>query len=408
MIFKIGIFLIALESALHLSLQEKHSSPIRESWACPYGHGMRVVRDDEARELTKQNEKNELFLNSSELLIHAKNLPQRLQRLALLPWFECWLQQLRTEKKSEHTIRAYIVAAKTFTTTSLPNEEVGTWDIVKEISVSDLFTRCEPNNGRIDSWLNTIGDLRPATINARIAAVTHLLKWLSYSIPEWIQRPTRSRSLPRTLGKTDLQKVRLAATRSEDPIAFPIITMMLDTGLRCSEICNLDLDDVDLDDLSALVIGGKGEKDRTVLFTNATLNALEAWRPIRNTRLKSCVRKEDERSLFFSSRSRRLNPRSVQKLLDRIADASDIPRTRLSPHVLRHSFATGLLERGADLVTIQRLLGHANISTTRVYLEIGDQTLREIYHRAQSLPIIDEADKDFSIENKIENSPIVK
>ena len=94
MIFKIGIFLIALESALHLSLQEKHSSPIRESWACPYGHGMRVVRDDEARELTKQNEKNELFLNSSELLIHAKNLPQRLQRLALLPWFECWLQQL--------------------------------------------------------------------------------------------------------------------------------------------------------------------------------------------------------------------------------------------------------------------------------------------------------------------------
>ena len=83
--------------------------------------------------MTKQNEKigdswvdknlrNEPILNSSELLIHTKNLPQRLQRLALLPWFECWLQQLRTEKKSEHTIRAYVVAAKTFTMTSLPNE----------------------------------------------------------------------------------------------------------------------------------------------------------------------------------------------------------------------------------------------------------------------------------------------
>ena len=381
---------------------------------------MHVVRDVEARELTKQNEKigdswvdknlrNEPILNSSELLIHTKNLPQRLQRLALLPWFECWLQQLRTEKKSEHTIRAYVVAAKTFAMTSLPNEEPGTWDIVQELRVSDLFTRCEPNNGRIDSWLNTIGNLRPATINARIAAITHLLKWLGYTIPEWIQRPTRSRSLPRTLGKRDLQKVRLAATRSEDPIAFPIITMMLDTGLRCSEICNLDLDDVDLDDLSALVIGGKGEKDRTVLFTNATLNALEAWRPIRNARLKSCVRKEDERSLFFSSRSRRLNPRSVQKLLDRIADASDIPRTRLSPHVLRHSFATGLLERGADLVTIQRLLGHANISTTRVYLEIGDQTLREIYHRAQSTPSLaeSESENESIIENRTEKSPII-
>ena len=372
---------------------------------------MRVVRDDEARELTEQNEekttskvvvdsKDKLDLNSAELLIHTKNLPQRLQRLALLPWFECWSQQLKTEKKSEHTIRSYAVAAKTFTITPLPNEKISSWNEIKEIQVSELFRRINPDNGRIDSWLNTIGDLRPATINARIAAITHLLKWMGYAIPEWIQRPARSRTLPRTLGKNDLQKVRLAAIRSEDPIAFPIITMMLDTGLRCSEICNLDLDDVDLEDLSALVIGGKGEKDRTVLFTNATSDALDAWRPIRNARLKNCTREKDLRSLFFSSRSRRLNPRSVQKLLDRIADASDIPRTRLSPHVLRHSFATGLLERGADLVTIQRLLGHANISTTRVYLEIGDQTLREIYHRAQSSPSIAELESEYSANNE--------
>jgi len=382
---------------------------------------MRVVRDDEARELTEQNEEKtiskvvansneELNLNGAELLIHTKNLPQRLQRLALLPWFECWSQQLKTEKKSEHTIRSYVVAAKTFTTTPLPNEEIMSWNEIKEIQVSELFNRSNPNNGRIDSWLNTIGDLRPATINARIAAITHLLKWMGYTIPEWIQRPARSRSLPRTLGKNDLQKVRLAAIRSEDPIAFPVITMMLDTGLRCSEICNLDLDDVDLEDLSALVIGGKGEKDRTVLFTNATLDALDAWRPIRNARLKNCTREKDQRSLFFSSRSRRLNPRSVQKLLDRIADASDIPRTRLSPHVLRHSFATGLLERGADLVTIQRLLGHANISTTRVYLEIGDQTLREIYHRAQSSISIAELESENSetTEEITESAPTIK
>ena len=382
---------------------------------------MRVVRDEEARELTKQNEEkiisrivedsdNGSNLKGAELLIHTKKLPQRLQRLAFLPWYECWIQQLKTEKKSEHTIRSYIVAAKTFTTTPLPNDEILSWNEVKEIQVSELFNRSDPNNGRVDSWLNTIGDLRPATINARIAAITHLLKWMGYSIPEWIQRPARSRSLPRTLGKNDLQKVRLAAIRSEDPIAFPIITMMLDTGLRCSEICNLDLDDVDLEDLSALVIGGKGEKDRTVLFTNATLDALDAWRPIRNARLKNCIREEDRRSLFFSSRSRRLNPRSVQKLLDRIADASDIPRTRLSPHVLRHSFATGLLERGADLVTIQRLLGHANISTTRVYLEIGDQTLREIYHRAQSSPSIAEIESENSeiSEEIAESFPSIK
>jgi site-specific recombinase XerD len=94
---------------------------------------------------------------------------------------------------------------------------------------------------------------------------------------------------------------------------------------------------------------------------------------------------DDERGALFLSRvGRRITPRGVQKIMDALADASDIPRTRLSPHTLRHNFATGLLERGVDLVSIQRLLGHSNIQTTRVYLEINDQTLREIYHRAQA------------------------
>ncbi len=312
------------------------------------------------------------------------SLPSRLQSLSELPWFDCWMQRLRTEKKSVHTIRAYTVTARTLSTTSLPGESPLDWEQVKNISVRDFHSRVDPNRGRMDAWLNSIGELKPATVNARIAASSHLLQWVGHTVPDWIQRPNRSRSLPRTLGRNELGRVRTAATRSEDPLAQPVVTILLDTGLRVSELCSLDIDDVDAEDMSALVIGGKGEKDRTVLFTQATVNAIEAWTPIRNSRIQMCDREDELRSLLLSSRGRRMNPRSVQKLVDRLADAADIPRSRLSPHTLRHTFATGLLERGADLVTIQRLLGHASIATTRVYLEIGDQTLREIYHRAQS------------------------
>ena len=214
----------------------------------------------------------------------ANALPTRLMRLATLPWFECWAGQLRTEKKSKHTIRAYTVAARDFSTTILPGEDELSWEQAQIIPVRVYHERSDPSTGRVDAWLNSLGELRPATINARIAAVSHLLKWLGYTVPEWVQRPARRRPLPRPLGRSEVLKVRSAALRMEDPLAHPIVTTMLETGLRISELCNLDIDDVDHEDLSALVIGGKGEKDRTVLFTKKTTEAIEAWNPIRAMR----------------------------------------------------------------------------------------------------------------------------
>lgn len=333
-------------------------------------------------------------------------LPTRLMRLAALPWFECWTGQLRAEKKSTHTIRAYTVAARGFSMTALPDEDEIDWTEAQTIPVRIFHERADPSFGRIDAWIHGLGEMKPATINARIAAVSHLLKWLGHAIPEWVQRPARRRPLPRPLGRSEVLKVRTAALRMEDPLAHPIVTTMLDTGLRVSELCNLDLDDVDHEDLSALVIGGKGEKDRTVLFTKATTEAIEAWNPIRSLRAKQIADDDSERALFLSSRGRRINPRSIQKLIDRLADEADIPRSRLSPHTLRHTFATGLLERGADLVTIQRLLGHASIATTRVYLEISDQTLREIYHRVQRLPELEAFEVDSAVEGELESEYI--
>ena len=123
-------------------------------------------------------------------------LPARLVRIQHLACLPLWETQLRTEKKSNHTIRSYLSTARRFSATILPGEE----DIdIEEISISEMHNRCNPNNGRLDLFIQAIANLRPATINARIAALSHLFRYIGHRIPDWVHRPAASRPLPRTL-----------------------------------------------------------------------------------------------------------------------------------------------------------------------------------------------------------------
>ena len=305
------------------------------------------------------------------------DLPPRLQHLARLPWLECYLQQLRTEGKSENTRKTYLTSIRPLLDTTLPGEIAP--DDVDALCVAEVAERVEPLNGRVDRWVHSLSDLKPSSFNTKLAAARHLLNWLGHRWPEHLVRARTGRRLPRTLTRRELSDVLEAARWHEDPLARVVVTMMLDTGLRVSEICDLDLDAVDVDDQSAMVRSGKGDKDRLVLFTERTLHELELWLEQRALRTE-----ETSGPVLVNQKGARLTPRGVQRLMEGLSVAAGLPRGRLTPHVLRHNFATGLLERGADLVSIQRLLGHASIATTRVYLEIGDQTLREVYHRAQA------------------------
>lgn len=329
-------------------------------------------------------------------------LPPRLVHMADLPWVTSYRQALRSENKSENTQKSYASGLRALVETTLPGEMVLDEAAYQAMSIEELAERMEPLNGRLDRWTHSLSELRPTTYNARLAAARHLLKWLGHRWPDHLVRARTGRRLPRTLTRREMSMVLEASSVSEDPVASIVVTMMLDTGLRVSEVCNLDINDIDLEDGSARVFGGKGDKDRLVLFTRRTLERIHAWIPVREARLKG-----DDFAFLLNSAGRRLQPRGVQRLMDNLAGEASLPKGKLTPHVLRHNFATGLLERGADLVTIQRLLGHSSIATTRVYLEISDQTLREVYHRAQATreTIEAAAEATESVQAVEENTP---
>ena len=311
-------------------------------------------------------------------------LPPRLIQRGHLPWLGSYTTQLQTEGKSVNTQKSYMIGLRHLIETPLPGEDIITEFERDSMSIEELLERLEPFNGRLDLWVQSMVDRAPSTVKARLAAANHLINWLGQKWPEHLVRPKSGKKLPRTLTGRELSLVKEAAACSEDPLANLVVTMILDTGLRVSEICDLKISQIDLDDHSAMVIDGKGGKDRMVLFTQSTVASILAWLPLRETRNPM------DEHLLVTKAGTALQSRSVQRLMDKLADEAEIPRGRLTPHVLRHNFATGLLERGADLVSIQRLLGHASIATTRVYLEISDQTLREIYKRAQSIDLEDE------------------
>ncbi len=187
----------------------------------------------------------------------------------------------------------------------------------------------------------------------------------------------RPQSLPKALtldevmALLDTPDVATPAGRRDQAI----LEFLYATGARVSEAVGLDLEDVDLESGTAIVTG-KGNKQRLVPLGGFAIRSIEAYLP---DRLGFRVSGRDPGALFLNARGGRLTRQGLWGIVRKAASRADIPTDRVSPHVLRHSAATHMVERGADLRSVQQLLGHATITTTQVYTRVTPQHLLEVY-----------------------------
>jgi len=200
-----------------------------------------------------------------------------------------------------------------------------------------------------------------------------------------VHAPRLPARLPRMLSIEEATAVVESPTASDPPPRGGTVSLVRDrallellygSGLRVGELAGLSLDDLDLPSRTVRVLG-KGRKERIVPFGGPAHEAMTAWlraaAPLRE--------KGDPDAVFLNLRGGRLTDRAVRQILDRWVGRARIGR-QISPHALRHSFATHLLDRGADIRSIQELLGHASLSTTQRYTRVGIEQLQKVHREA--------------------------
>ncbi len=229
--------------------------------------------------------------------------------------------------------------------------------------------------------------LAKSTIGRKLAAIRSFFRYLcragviAYNPLSGVATPRRDRLLPRFLYPHEVERL-LAAPEEETPLArrnLAILETLYATGMRLSELVGLDLGDLDFA-LGCVRVFGKGAKERIVPIGRVALAACEDYLVLARPKLAANSHTAGK-AFFLNYQGGRLSGRSVERILARYLDRIAVER-RLSPHAIRHSFATHLLENGADLRVVQELLGHVNVSTTQIYTHLSKDRLKRVYERA--------------------------
>jgi integrase/recombinase XerC len=235
------------------------------------------------------------------------------------------------------------------------------------------------------AWLHEQGYAK-STIARRLAAVRSWCRFLcrqgvlASNPADGLRGPRQEQKLPHFVSREEMEKL-LAAPPGDTAMGVrdqALLETLYSAGLRVSELTGLNVADVDLDEGLATV-RGKGRRERLALLGGPAVERLRSWLERRSGLLGP--RADRQPALFLNRHGTRLTARSVGRLLEKyLAQAGLDPRT--SPHTLRHSFATHLLDAGADIRSVQELLGHRSLGTTQIYTHVSTQRLRDSYHKA--------------------------
>ena len=238
-------------------------------------------------------------------------------------------------------------------------------------------------------------DLSPASINRAISALKsfYLYLGIEYEIAnpmQVVERRKLTRKLPKALTVSEITSLIDATKRLDNPISlrdFALLELLYGTGARVSEVIGINLNDIasstdDQSAVSTVKLRGKGSKERIVPIGSYAMKALSEY--LTRTRpalAEKSKQKNSNVALFLNSRGTRLSRVSAWQIVSDAADATGL-RGKISPHVFRHSYATHLLDGGADIRVVQELLGHASVTTTQIYTLVTIDKVREAYANA--------------------------
>lgn len=224
----------------------------------------------------------------------------------------------------------------------------------------------------------------PASISRKLVSIRMFFefaiqeRWVLKNPAEGIHGPSIPKKVPKVLQQNFLSELMVEARKALKwgERDLTILELLYGCGLRVSELVGLNLEDISWD-TRELLVRGKGSKERIVPYGEYIQEALSAWLPRRNELVE---KRPTEKAVIVNAHGRRLTTRGAAFILERIA-ISMPQQIQVSPHALRHSFATHLLDEGADLRAIQELLGHSNLATTEKYTKVSMGRLKEVYRK---------------------------